>query len=236
MDRQVVVFGGFRTETLEDGHAVTSYLDALGLEQSKVSANLWEGAGDSLRSRFERSLQWLEANEAHSEELCILGYSMGCQLAARFAQAVLDRGKGRLSLGSLTLVAPDPKYRRGRQDAVERRQGVTSAYDEACVLWSVSESAGATFVEALKRVAQTCRGGCRIVFCKGDGVAEWSDNVGIMQAELEDCRAIRWIETKVNHKTCADGVDFRLDPGEVSHVECADDVHAALWYRLNFVA
>ena len=234
--QRAVIFGGFRTETLKESQAAASFLDACGLDQSAVLANVWNGAADSLQSRHERSLQWLSTELVHGGILHILGYSMGCQLAVKFAQTVLDHADGRTDLGSVTLVAPDPQFRRGHQDFVERQQGITSAYDEARDLWSVGDSAGPKFVEALRCVANACEYGCRIVFCKDDGVAEWADNVELMSMQLKDCAAIRWVETKVNEVTHACGVRFRLDPDDVSHIACADRTHAALWYRLNFEA
>ena len=234
VNRHAVILGGFRTETLEESRAVSTFLDVLGLARSHAHANLWQGAGDSLHSRYERSAQWLDSAAHDAAALHILGYSMGCQLAVELAQRALDLGEDRVPIGSLTLVAPDPKYRPGRQDAVERCQGITSAYDEARALWSVSGSAGPTFVEALRRVAEACETGCRIVFCKEDGVAEWADNVEIMARALEGCSAIRWIETPVGEEVRDHGLRFRLDPTELSHIDCADEVHAALWYRLRF--
>lgn len=235
-ERQPVIFGGFRTETLEDGLAAETFLRTQACAPEDCHANLWEGKGDSLLRRWKRSERWLEAQADREVVYHILGYSMGCQLATRFAQGALSRSGKRFRLGSLTLVAPDPTLRRTRQDKIEQGQGITSAFDEARVLWSTTESAGPAFVEALLQVADACEGLCRIVYCKSDAVAEWSDNVEIMARKLHGHTKVRWIETPVNEVVDEHGVRIRLDPTEVSHIDCADPVHAALWYSLTLEA
>ena len=231
-----VIFGGFRTETIEDSLAAETFLSVHGRAPTDCYANVWEGDGDSLRDRSERSARWLDAQADQDLVLHVLGYSMGCQLATKFAQRALSCDTAQFRLGSLTLVAPDPNLRRTRQDEIEQSQGITSAYDEARALWSTSGSAGPAFIEALKEIADTCDDPCRIVFCKADRVAEWADNVEIMARELDGHPKIRWIETPVNKEVRKHGVHIRLDPNEVSHIDCADPVHATLWYRLAFEA
>lgn len=233
---QPAIFGGFRTETIEDSLAAETFLRVHGHGPSDCYANVWEGDGDSLRRRWERSAQWLDVQADQDIVFHILGYSMGCQLATKFAEDVLSRAGRQFRLGSLTLVAPDPTLRRTRQDEIEESQGITSAYDEARALWSTTGSAGPAFIEALKQIADACDGLCRIVYCKADAVAEWSDNVEIMARELDGHPGFQWIETPVNVEVREHGVRIRLDPNEVSHIDCADPVHAALWYRLAFEA
>jgi len=147
---------------------------------------------------------------------------MGCQLAVRFAdQAISTR-----LIGSMVLIAPDPKYRRCTQDEVETRRGDSSAFDEAKDLWGVTRGPGPEFVGALQRVASASRLACRILYCKDDEVAEWVGNGELMVRVLAKSPGVDPTEARR-------GSTIR-DHGMSVSVGKTDDIHEALGTAVRF--
>ena len=207
-------------------------LKALNVDRAD-HVNLWSGLGDNLEKRFSRSANWLSSHSNQSVELHILGHSMGCQLAVKFAHLAQMSLPDNWRLGQLTLSAPDPKYRRGPWDLIEEQAGVTPAYDEASMLWGTAGAAGPCFTDTLGVVAGAFKIGCRVVFCKGDRVAEWPQNVEIMKSGLNSCTAIDWIEALPNAVVNRHGIRISLEPKKIAHIESADQLHEVLWRCLE---
>jgi len=226
--RCVVVFGGFRTTTLEGSRAVATALKALEVDKTGHE-NLWIRPGDSLEKRYRRAADWLTSQINQSVELHVLGHSMGCQLAVKFAQLALTSAPAKWRLGQLTLSAPDPKYHRGPWDLIEKQAGETPAYDEASKLWKIEGAAGPRFTDTLGLVAGDFRGGCRVVFCKGDTVAVWHQNVEIMRSGLNSCSAIKWIEALPDAVVDSHGIRVSLNLDEIAHIKGANQFHEVLW-------
>lgn len=154
---------------------------------------------------------------------------MGCQLAVKFAHFAQTFASAQSHLGQLLLTAPDPKYRKGPWDLMEEQAGKTPAYEEASMLWGVKGAAGSPFTNTLGRVANAFRGGCRVVFCKNDAVAEWHQNVDIMKVTLNSCSAINWIEAMPAAVIESNGIRVSLEPAEIVHIEGANQFHEILW-------
>jgi len=226
--RCVVVFGGFRTSTLEGSRVVATALKALEVDKAGHE-NLWVGPGDSLEKRYRRAADWLTSQTNQSVELHVLGHSMGCQLAVKFAHLALTFAPAKWRLGQLTLSAPDPKYRCGPWDLIEEQAGEVPAYDEASKLWRTEGAAGPRFTDTLGQVAGGFRGGCRVVFCKGDTVAEWHQNVEIMRSGLSSYSAIKWIEALPDAVVELHGIRISLNPDEIADIKGANQFHEALW-------
>lgn len=211
----VVVFGGFRTTTLVGSRAVATLLNVLGVDEASHE-NVWNGRGDSLTQRYRRSANWLSSRAQGPVELHVLGHSMGCQLTVKFAHLADMAAAAEWRLGQLILTAPDPKYRRGTWDLKEEQAGETPAYDEASTLWAIDGAAGPHFTDTLGLVSGSFRGGCRVVFCKGDAVAEWHQNVEIMRSGLDSCSAIKWIEALHDAVVNLNGIRISLEPDEIA--------------------
>lgn len=195
--------------------------------------NLWDGQGDSLEKRFNRSATWLRFHSDQSVELHILGHSMGCQLAVKFAELAQISLPDNWQLGQLILSASDPKYRWGQWDLIEKQASETPAYDEASMLWATAGAAGPCFTDTLGHVAGAFKRGVRVVFCKDDKVAEWHQNVEIMKSMLNSCSAIEWIEALPNAVVNNHGMRISLKLDEIAHIESADQLHEILWRRLE---
>ncbi len=229
LHRCVVIFGGFRTATLEGSRTVVTLLKALKVDRVSHE-NLWRQQGDSLEKRYHRAANWFTSQTNRSLELHILGHSMGCQLAVKFAHLAHISAPANWRLGQLILSAPDPKYHRSPWDLIEKQASEMPAYDEASKLWRVEGAAGPRFTDTLGLVAGAFRRGCRVVFCKGDTVAEWHQNVEIMRSSLNSCSAIKWIEAIPDAVVDSHGIRVALNPDEIVHIKDANQFHEVLWY------
>jgi hypothetical protein len=129
----------------------------------------------------------------------------------------------------LLLIAPDPKYRPVGRDAEEIQAGTSSAFEEAGALWGGRGLAGPRFVSGLADVANRMER-IRIVYCRSDGVAEWSANVELMVDELLATTGIELIEAIDGEVVSTD--DMTVDLG-VGNPEV--DVHDRLWESVIFV-
>jgi len=228
MHRCAVVFGGFRTTTLVGSRAVVTTLKALNVD-GVDHENLWSGHGDSLETRYHRAVNWLSSQTSGSVELHILGHSMGCHMAVKFAHLALMSTPASWRLGQLILSAPDPKYRRGPWDLIEERAGTTQAYDEARKLWNNESAAGAQFTDTLGLVSSALQDGCRVIYCKSDKVALWRQNVEITKSVLNSCSAIKWVEALPDALVDLHGIQVSLRADDIAHIEEANQYHEILW-------
>jgi pimeloyl-ACP methyl ester carboxylesterase len=122
----------------------------------------------------------------------ILGYSMGCHLAAHAAKSLRNEG---LNVDVVLLVVPDPKYRKCEEDRIDNLKGVQSAYKEARTLWGIArgkrlDSPGKRLAETLVELIQQ---GVEVhaVASKIDAVAEWPENVEELRKATEE-KGMHW--------------------------------------------
>jgi hypothetical protein len=223
----LLVFDGYRGFHDDHRTAAASLKAVLGIEDFAYW-NYWSRDGDSLKRRFDNASAWLEARVDDITDVNIIGLSMGCQLAIRFVHYASIKTPS-IKFGQLLLIAPDPKYRPVGRDAEEIKAGITSAFEEAAELWESREPAGPRFVsgliEAANRMERT-----RIIYCRSDGVAEWSANVELMVDELPATTDIELIEA-IDGETVSTG-DMTIDLG-IRNPEL--DVHDRLWESIIFV-
>ncbi|MBT4036826.1 MAG: hypothetical protein HN575_05225 [Actinobacteria bacterium] len=223
----LVVFDGYRGIHDGDRTAATGLEALLGCEDSTYWNN-WSEHGDSLKRRFDRASAWLEVRLGDITHVNIIGFSMGCQLAVRFVHHASIRAPS-IEYSQLLLIAPDPKYRPVGRDAEEIQAGTSSAFEEAGALWGGRGLAGPRFVSGLADVANRMER-IRIVYCRSDGVAEWSANVELMVDELLATTGIELIEAIDGEVVSTD--DMTVDLG-VGNPEV--DVHDRLWESVIFV-
>ena len=223
----LVVFDGYRGRHDGDRTAAAGLKALLGCEDSTYWNN-WSDRGDSLKKRFDRASEWLELRLGNITDVNVIGLSMGCQLAVRFVHHASIKAPS-IEFGQLLLIAPDPKYRPVGRDAEEIKTGTSSAFEEAVALWGGSGLAGPRFVSGLADAANRMER-TRIVYCRSDGVAEWSANVELMVDELPATTGIELIEAIDGEVVSTD--DMTVDLG-VGNPEL--DVHDRLWESIIFV-
>lgn len=160
---KVVFFGGFRQGEV----AMTVFKGKSNADL--IHLNLWCGGGDTLVARMRRAMGILDEADL-SSRFIVVGYSMGCHLALRFAQRLAGQ-----QVRQLGLIAPDPKIKRTNLDDVDTFAGNRSAYDEACDLWQ-SDRPGLAFEKAMKELGPLPRRPI-LRYCTSDEVAEFDGNV-----------------------------------------------------------
>jgi hypothetical protein len=173
-----VFFGGF----LQKESAPQSADEPLGSFYQAYPARRWLNQGefwngresDILTKRWDRALTLLRSSRRPSR-VSILGYSMGCHLAVRFAWACM---RLRVAIDRLILLAPDPKF---CETPLDRDPQGRNAYSEARTLWSVGDP-GNAFVGTLRTVK--ARRGIVYAYSKRDTIALWRNNVEHLPREL----------------------------------------------------
>ena len=206
----LVVFDGYRGLRDGDRTAGAGLKALLGCEDS-THWNNWSELGDSLKRRFDRASAWLEVRLGNITDVNVIGLSMGCQLAVRFVHHASIKASS-IEFGQLLLIAPDPKYRPVGRDAEEIKTGTSSAFDEAVALWGGRGLAGPRFVSGLADAANRMER-TRIVYCRSDGVAEWSSNVELMVDELTVTTGIELIEAIDGEVVSTDDMTVNLAAG-----------------------
>ena len=164
----IFFIGGFRQSSLGS----VGLFDGSGkhiLEFESAFINLNKANNDSLKSRWERVKLWLINPKFTEQDSVIIGYSMGCHLAVKFASELLSRRPP--PNRSVYLLAPDPKYRETQLD----ENSPESAYREAQELWETNEAPGNRFERELTDVQKHYP--VYIAACNMDEVAEWTENV-----------------------------------------------------------
>ena len=190
--------------------------------------NQWKRPGDSLSDRFNRLTDWWNANNIQMPKLNILSFSMGCQLAVRFAENIYNTDS-KLRLGEVVLVAPDPKARPVERDHEETASGTTSAYDEAKLLWSNKSQMLERFLDALVKMA-IMADHIRIVLCRTDGVAVYANNVDYIVSHLNGIENVRIIIAEDGKIVNSHGVTIALTAPAGKY-----DVHDRLWNSVRIV-
>lgn len=194
-----------------------------------IYRNHWNGHGDSLSDRLGRAIDWLDAHGGDLERVHIMGYSMGCHLAVRLARHVIDSYPS-VDVGLMLLAAPDPKYRPVTRDLEERAAGITSAHDEAAMLWGVQGSPGRRFVSELNAVIPLSAMPA-IVYCRADEVARWASNVELMIAELTEGRFAELVEAQDGAVVAGQIVSVDLS----SRSQPAEAIHDRLWLGIQLM-
>lgn len=163
----------------------------------------WNGQNtDTLAKRSERALTLLRASRRPSV-VSILGYSMGCHLAVRFACRC---ARLQIPIDRLILLAPDPKF---KETVLDREPQERNAYREVGSLWR-SNDPGRCFVAALRSV-RTLRG-MVFAYSKCDKIAQWRGNVEHLPRELGlDVERAGWFSKRSRDKHSLIFTRFRLN-------------------------
>lgn len=194
-------FGGYRQSTLgAPPTAFSSWIKCIdGLYDCHV--NLWRENGDSLLARWRRTDAYLKGPRDAKLVLHILGYSMGCHLAVKCADFVCFKEEEGGEIGSVTLIAPDPKFEKNGLDIQEELRGQMSAYSEAAALWGDSMNPGQPFLKAVRNLAKNDRRKICIVYSKCDTVAVWKANVGRLYDDTQ--HEVEWVEATMQERAGA---------------------------------
>lgn len=158
---------------------------------------------ESLKSRWRRlratqlSL-WTDKTDIH-----ILGYSLGCHLAVKFAAeaAIIKRVK------ELVLIAPDPKFQRNLLDDEE------FAYEQATELWHSAGCPGDDLCLNLRSVSEEIEQKIHVIYSEDDTVALWKDNVEIMKRKCGGDR-FQWSNVTVSNPAENDWFRVQLEPSK----------------------
>lgn len=162
---------------------------------------------DSLKSRWRRAKSWVNRlSQRPDTTIRILGYSMGCHLAVKFAAKLPAK-----RVGDLWLIAPDPKFRPTDLDKLKS----PSAYKEAQDLWDTDGLPGDRFCSNLKRLSQLV---IHVIYSRGDPVAVWDGNVKMMKHRCKgkEGDGFQWHDVRINSPARVGGVTFRLRPKKAS--------------------
>src|SRR5262245_5120069 len=108
-----VFFHGFRNlPSVAEGESAWTSFRKWKVPQSVIT-NIHDQDGKTLRRRWRKARKTISGLRTAGKTVHILGYSLGCHLAVKFAHRVLTCEKG-IDLGDICLLAPDPKYRPGK--------------------------------------------------------------------------------------------------------------------------
>jgi hypothetical protein len=133
---------------------------------------------------------------------------------------LLNHGKNGAS--SLTLIAPDPKYKRNPRDRIE------SAYDEAKQLWHTKKKPGKKFTSKLKKIIENFGNDkFRVVYSKLDTIATWPGNVAKMHTDLGGNG--NWHEIKVAGNSSPKDLPIKLEPTQAKNEHW---IHEQLFEKL----
>lgn len=186
-------FGGFRQGQLSpESNAFSSWAQTLDtLDECLV--NLWNGSDeDLLVRRWERMEPHLQRLAKKRLTVHVLGYSMGCHLAVKFAHELRAVCGDRAELRSAYLIAPDPKFKESDLD----RTGA-SAYDEAARLWQTAQEPGRSFAARLRTLPGHSNASIHVLYCKRDSIALWKGNVQTLKADY-GANGLDWHEASVD--------------------------------------
>jgi pimeloyl-ACP methyl ester carboxylesterase len=196
-----VFFGGFHQSELDAGpNAFSAWIDHCHERGvTTVVLNMRMGRSDSLSSRWRRFNAMHHSLWSSTDDVFILGYSMGCHLAVKFAAEteVAER------VSELSLIAPDPKFRPNVLDAEE------SAYEQAKELWDTDGYPGDSLCLHLNRAAAKVPT-VHILYSPEDEVASWEGNAEIMMRKCDP--RFHLSETAVGTPAKNDWFQVQLEP------------------------
>jgi hypothetical protein len=196
--------------------AMTAWLDRDCLSLLAINQNIAQVGVDSLCSRWRRARGWIDQSSGQGDVVRVMGYSMGCHLAVKFA----DEARSTRTVRDIWLIAPDPKFRENILDKIDP----PSAFEQAQDLWGTCEAPGKAFCAAVKRLSESGHQ-IRVVCSRADTVAGWEGNVEVMRSECEKDRCC-WYEVAVGEGVECGGITFRLDP---KRAEGENWVHSQLF-------
>jgi hypothetical protein len=200
-----VFFGGFHQRRLEGPNAFSVWIDHH-IQQSDVRGvvlNMRMGNSDSLRSRWRRFSATHFSLWSSNEVFCILGYSMGCHLAVKFAA---EPSFGQRVM-QLCLIAPDPKFRPSVLDTDE------SAYEQARELWDSAGCPGDDLCNALNTVTERPTSPIQVIYSEHDTVALWEGNAEILKRRC-DGKSFQWTHATINQEAQHEWFRVQLQPSE----------------------
>jgi len=208
-----VFFGGFRQDMVEPpGGVFKSWIEGLGAVNESIM-NLWSGNGDSLQRRWTSAEAAVRRIHDLTAKVHVLGYSMGCHLAVKFALDLFAAGTGNVSFGDVYLIAPDPKFIRNELDDKDGPE--SSAFEEAKTLWGTRDAPGEAFARTLQALPSQLGSVVNLVYSEADSVAQWKDNVARLRIECGDPHQFHWTEAWIGDVT--DGrVHCKLIPPDAS--------------------
>ena len=204
-------FDGFwKSELGKTPNALSAWLETTS-DLSEAMINCRINASDSLRRRWDRANALLDRiRKRRGAAIRILGYSIGCHLAVKFACGLAE--KRRAKHIDLWLLAPDPKF---VSNVLDEREP-PSAYGEAQELWNTHKSPGKRLCSALNHLSGlTDEGQIEVIYSTGDTVALWEGNAELMNERCGGDR-LRWSPVAINSTTTIGGVTFRLRPRRAS--------------------
>jgi len=151
---------------------------------------------------------------------------MGCQLAVCLSENIYNNDL-KLRFGEVVLVAPDPKARPVERDHEETASGITSAFDEAKLLWGDNSQMFKRFLDALVKMASLADH-VRIVLCRTDGVAVYTNNADHIVRHLKGIENVGIIFAQDGEIVNSHGVIIDLTAPAGRY-----DVHDRLWKSIK---
>lgn len=180
-------FDGFCKSELEKRpNALSAWLKTTS-ELSELVINRRIDKSDSLKTRWCRAKKLIDRFcDRQVTTIRILGYSMGCHLAVRFADELIATAGVRDFC--LWLIAPDPKFRHNELDESE----LPSAYQEAHEFWD-ADCPSERPCSTLNHLTKSVENQIQVIYSKGrhrglvgrkrgtDGKKMWRRQVPVVQ-------------------------------------------------------